>query len=176
MADETPLPEQPSPEPEKPKGDHLFKKGQSGNPLGRPAGAKTTRTKRLSLFGQIWGRAEAPADWFTDSLKTMEKSGMTVDELIAMRVRWCLASNQRFQNAGLYKEVTDRSEGKIPLRVLHKDGDDAEDDLEELSPEELRAYVQGMERRAALAAAKAEEKPADSPPPALTEGPDVENS
>jgi hypothetical protein len=165
MADET----------AKPKGDHLFKPGQSGNPLGRPPGVKSRTSKRLSLFGQIWGRAEASDDWFTDSLVTMKKMGMTVDELIALRVRWCLATNTKFQNAGLLKEVMDRSEGKVPLRVLHKDGDDSEDDLDELSPEELRAYVAGMERRAALAAAKAEEKQAD-PPPALTEGSDADQN
>jgi len=160
MADETP----------KPKGDHLFKPGQSGNPLGRPPGVKSSRSKRLSLFGQIWGRAEAPDDWFGDSLKLMKKMAMTVDELIALRVRWCLATNVKFNNACLLKEVMDRSEGKIPLRVLHRDGEDGEDDLDDLTPEELRAYVQGMERLAALAAAKVEQEKQADPPPALAEG------
>jgi hypothetical protein len=161
MADETP----------KPKGDHLFKPGQSGNPLGRPPGVKSAKSKRLSMFGQIWGRAEAPDDWFTDSLKLMKKQGMTVDELVMLRVKWCLATNTKYQNTGLLKDMTDRAEGKIPLRVLHKDGEDGyEDDLDILTDEELRAYVASMERRAALAAAKEEKEKQADPSPALTEG------
>jgi hypothetical protein len=64
-----------------------------------------------------------------------------------------------------------RAEGKVPLRVLHKPGEDGDnDELDALTDAELAAYVEGLEQRAKLAAAKTEQEKATAPE--LTEGTD----
>jgi hypothetical protein len=128
-----------------------FKPGQSGNPLGRPPGLKSVTSKRMSKFSQMWGRADAPDDWFGEGLAFAKKQGLTVDELIVIRAKWCLAMNVQFKNTSLLKEFFDRSEGKIPLRVLHKPGEEGADDFEELSNQELNAMIEDVDRRARLA-------------------------
>ena len=161
MPDKTPKPEISAPAKKLPQAfvDNMIKPGEQRNPLGRPPGVKNASSKVLAKLSQIWGRAEAPDTWFTDGLATMKKAGMTVDELIMLRVKYCLAANIKYQNPALYKEERDRREGKIPLRVLTKPGDDGDvDNFEQLSQEELRAYMEDMDRRAQLAAAREEAK------------------
>lgn len=173
MPDETPQPET-APAPEKKKRElpeafkaQIIKPGECKNPLGRPPGTKATRGKRLSKFSQAWGQADAPDDWFGDSLKEMKKQGLTIDELIIIRIKWCLAFNVKYQNPALFKEMIDRAEGKIPLRVLTKPGDDGDDDdLEQMTSEQLEAYIADLDRRAKLTAAR---EAAKAEPPQLTE-------
>jgi hypothetical protein len=159
MPDEKPQPET-APVPDKKKRElpeafkaQIIKPGECKNPLGRPPGTKATRGKRLSKFSQAWGQADAPDDWFGESLKEMKKQGLTVDELIIIRIKWCLAFNVKYQNPALFKEMIDRAEGKIPLRVLTKPGDDGDDDdLEQMTSEQLEAYIADLDRRAKLTA------------------------
>jgi hypothetical protein len=161
MRDETPKLETPTPAKKLPQAfvDNMIKPGEQRNPLGRPPGVKNASSKVLAKLSQIWGRAEAPDTWFTDGLATMKKAGMTVDELIMLRVKYCLAANIKYQNPALYKEERDRREGKIPLRVLTKPGDDGDgDDFEEMNNEQLKAYLNDLDRRARLAAAREESK------------------
>jgi hypothetical protein len=161
MRDETPIPETPTPAKKLPQAfvDNMIKPGEQRNPLGRPPGVKNASSKVLAKLSQIWGRAEAPDDWFGPALALVKKAGMTIDELIMLRVKWCLATNTKYQNPALYKEERDRREGKIPLRVLTKPGDDGDvDDFEQLTNEELKAYVDDMDRRARLVAAREESK------------------
>jgi hypothetical protein len=135
----------------------IIKPGEVRNPLGRPAGVKSVRSKLLSKYSQLWGRADAPDDWIGDSLKLMKKKGLTIDELIVIRVKYCLATNTKYQNPALLKEIMDRAEGKIPLRVLTKPGEDGDlDELDALTDEELKAYVESIDRRAKLAAVREE--------------------
>jgi hypothetical protein len=142
---------------------NVYQPGKSGNPLGRPPGIKSVASKRISKFSQIFGRAEAPDVWFKDGLEKFKRAGMTVDEFIVLRAKWCLANNVRYTNTSLLMEVLNRQEGKIPLRVISRPGEDgAEDDMDNLSEEELKAYLEDLDRRARLAAEKN--------PPQLTEG------
>jgi hypothetical protein len=142
----------------------IIKPGEVRNPLGRPPGVKSVRSKLLSKYSQLWGRADAPDDWIGDSLKLMKKQGLTIDELIVIRVKYCLATNTKYQNPALLKEMMDRAEGKIPLRVLTKPGEDGDlDDLDALTDEELKAYVESIDRRAKLAAAREEAVKAAEP-------------
>jgi hypothetical protein len=88
----------------------IIKPGEVRNPLGRPPGVKSVRSKLLSKYSQLWGRADAPDDWIGDSLKLMKKQGLTIDELIVIRVKYCLATNTKYQNPALLKEMMDRAE------------------------------------------------------------------
>jgi len=137
-----------------PKKNTLFKPGQSGNPAGRPPGMRSSRYKRLTKFSLIWGAMVAPDDWFKGGLEQYMGQGMTVDELIVLRAKYCLVNNVKFVNTPLLVEMQTRQEGKVPLRVLTRPGEDGEDDLEQLSDEELKAYLAELDRRAIEAAAK----------------------
>jgi hypothetical protein len=130
-----------------------FKPGESGNPLGRPVGSKSIQSKVLSKLNQIWLRADAPDDWFRDGLEFLSKRngndvGLNIAELITARQAYCLATNTRYNNPQLLKEWYDRNEGKIPLRVVHKEAaDNGPDDYEELTAEELKLYLADLKRR-----------------------------
>jgi hypothetical protein len=148
-----------------------WKKGdKSPNPTGRPPGVRSSRYKRLTKFSHIWGAMVAPDEWFTDAsgMAAYVGQGMTVDEFIMLRVKYCLANNIKFVNTPLLVEMTTRQEGKVPLRVLSRPGEDGEEDLNELTDEELRAFVAEIDRRALLAAAKKQKQ--------LEEGENVEES
>ena len=141
-----------------------FKPGQSGNPLGRPPGAKATKTKVLDKLTQIWIRAEASQEsWYDYGLEyLLKKNGnnytLSVGELITARAAYCLARNIKYENTSLLKEWNQRTGGKIPLRVLTRPGDEGVDDFDELTNEELKAYVEEIDRRARYEAALEEQK------------------
>jgi hypothetical protein len=149
------------------KKDTRFKPGQSGNPLGRTPGSKAQKSKILSRFSRLWGAADAPDDWFGDSLKLMKKTGLTIDELIVIRMKYCLAANVKYQNPALVKEMLDRYEGKIPLTV-RSHGEDGNDDFEEVSDEQLEAYIKNLDDRA-RAAHSQKQLPEDTTKPNATE-------
>jgi hypothetical protein len=158
MAEETKLEPKPKTEKQQAHIDKVlrpraFKPGESGNPLGRPVGSKSIHSKMLSKLNQVWMRAVAPEDWFRDGLEFLSKKNgnsidMNIAELITARQAFCLAANIRYQNPQLLKEWYDRNEGKIPLRVVHKEAaEDGSDDYEELSAEELKLYLADLKRR-----------------------------
>lgn len=159
--------EEQKPEPEKKKRtlpealkQYQFKPKQSGNPLG----ARVVSAKVLSKLDRAWGQATAPDTWFGDIEHLLGKN-LTIDELIIIRVKYCLAKNIKFHNPALLKEMRDRYEGKVPLVVKSKGPDDATDDFSELSDEELAAYIAGLDARALAAAGEQKQ---------LTEGQDAE--
>jgi len=141
--------------------------GVSGNPSGLPSG-KSPMNKRLTKFSQIWGRVDAPDDWFGDTLAYARRQGLTIDELIMIRVKWCLATNTRYQNTALLVETLNRHEGKIPLRVLHKDAVDGDDDMDTLTDEELQEYLDKLDRRARAARERADTDAPEEPEPGPT--------
>ena len=78
----------------------------------------TPRAKRFVKLLHDLDETVAPEEWFSNGLELLKGKSYTVEQLIALRVQWCLATNTRFQNAALIKEVLDRKMGKVPLRVL----------------------------------------------------------
>jgi hypothetical protein len=142
--------------------ERKYKPGQTGNPLGRPAGGKPSKSKVLSKLNQIWMRSEAPEQWFVAGLEYLSRKNgndisLNIAELIAARIAYCLATNTKYQNPALLKEYIDRAEGKVPLIVRSKDygGDD---DFDALTDEELEAYLEDIDRRALLAHKQAEQE------------------
>ncbi len=87
---------------EKKQKDHLFKKGQSGNPNGRPTGAENFSTK--------WRRAVE---------KIGSQNGMTADEIEQqlLLVGYKKAKDGDFK---FYQDVFDRVYGKAPQTVDFK--------------------------------------------------------
>ena len=63
---------------------------------------------------------------------------MTLDELIIIRMKYCHANNIKYQNTALLKEMYDRDEGKIPLRVLNHPAEEEESLSTSLRPRSLR--------------------------------------
>jgi len=180
MADEESKPTEETPqEIAKPKGKHLWKKGECPNPLGRPVGTKSISSKIMSKLTQLWLRADAPDEWFANGLEflqtkaprvpgTQNNPKLFISELIMARMAYCLAMNIPYKNTALLKELFDRSEGKIPLRIVHKPGDDgAEEDLTQLSYDEVKAYFDNVDQRTRLAAQQLSQ---EVPAPQLTEG------
>lgn len=159
MPDETPQPESLSPPEEKPKRKlpeamirAQWKPGQSGNPLGRlpSTGKRTMSPKILQKLTQIWLRADAQDEWFKGGLEFMQKQGLSIAELITARKLYCLATNTRYNNAAVLKDLEDRTGGKPPLYVGQKIGE--QDDYEELTDEELQAYITERMARVQMAA------------------------
>lgn len=134
---------------------HAFKPGVSGNPSGTITGK--SKSRRISKFSQIWGQATAPDNWFEDCMSFAKSQGLTVDELIVIRMKYCLANNVKYQNTALLKEMYDRYEGKIPLRVLNRPAEE-EESFDELTTEELTAYVMSIEARAISVALEKQEQ------------------
>jgi hypothetical protein len=127
---------------------HSFKKGESGNPNGRPVGSGKL-AKRLSLAMVVLSRMECPDNWLVDGLETYKGQKLTVEEAEALRVHYCLTTNQPYKNAALLHESLDRSEGKLASKYVHKSKDDITDDeFTTLSDDELMERIKEMTERA----------------------------
>lgn len=142
-----------------------WKPGESGNPLGRlpSTGKRTMSPKILQKLTQIWLRADAQDDWFAGGLEFMKKQGLSIAELITARKLYCLATNVRYNNTALLKDLEDRTGGKVPLFVGNKIGE--QDDFEELSDEELEAYITERTNRVRMALEEGEASPPEGSPP-----------
>jgi hypothetical protein len=160
------MPDDPKDEKDKPvrrPNPGWFQPGHSGNPAGKIPGQKNHKGRVLSKLNQIWMRTDAPDNWFTNGLDYLSKANgntfqMNIAELIVARQAYCLATNTKYQNSALLAEWYNRSEGKIPLRVLHKPGEEDADELDDLTSEELKAYLQDIDRRVQEAASDEEDK------------------
>jgi len=103
----------------------------------------TPRAKRFVRLLHDLDETIAPETWFSNGLELLKGKSYTVEQLIALRVQWCLATNTRFQNAALIKEVLDRKMGKVPLRVLTRP-EETPEEFDALTDEEYEQRKQKL--------------------------------
>lgn len=84
---------------EKPKGKHLFQKGQSGNPKGRPLGSKNFETDFLAAVADI-----------------AEVNKITREEAMKILLKKAFAEAKE-GNFSFYKDIHDRIYGKAQENV-----------------------------------------------------------
>jgi uncharacterized protein DUF5681 len=126
---------------------HAFKPGESGNPSGRPPGP-SKQAKRLSLAMVAYARADCPDEWLVDGLGGYKGHGLTVEQVIALRITHALATNTQYKNSALLVETLNRTEGKLASKYVHKSKDEADDEVTRMSEEELISYIAGMTQKA----------------------------
>ena len=91
-----------------PPKEHQFKKGQSGNPKGKPPGIPNAKTRYLRLL-TLTEKIKNPVTGEMEEFSIMEQLDM---QLIAKARRGEIVA---------YKEIMDRLEGKAPQNLEHPD-------------------------------------------------------
>lgn len=103
----------------------------------------TPRAKRFVKLLQELDETITPDEWLIQGLELLQKKALTIEQVIALRVQWCLVTNTRFQNSALLKEVLDRKMGKVPLRVLTRP-EETPEEFDALTDEEYEQRKQEL--------------------------------
>jgi hypothetical protein len=98
-----------------------------------------------------YARQQCPDEWLIDGLEKYKGHGLTVEQVIALRITHSLATNMQYKNSALLVETLNRTEGKLASKYVHKSKDEADDEVTRMSEEELISYIAGMTQRAAEA-------------------------
>jgi len=123
---------------------HVFKPGHTPVSGRHTDGqrALNTMSKKLSKALGLVAAMECPPTWFQNGLEGFAFDHLSVGEAIALRVAHCLQNNVRFANPQLLSEFLSRVEGKVPLRVLHREETDADAAaFESMTDLELQQYI-----------------------------------
>ncbi|HWR15146.1 MAG TPA: hypothetical protein VN577_09975 [Terriglobales bacterium] len=147
------------------KKGHRWQAGQSGNPSGMP--------KAVGLITQAYNRIlamEVPDEMLIDKYEGLKGSGITFGDLLALStsMKAIYLEQKPATSLAAAKEITDRTEGKVPMRIAGADGGALEvinlsDDerrqrllrlaevevidaeFEDLAPAEMKALPEGMD-------------------------------
>ena len=105
-----------------------------------------SRARRMLRDYSVFLASIAPDAWLDWGLEDWKGKGLTVQQVIALRASYCLATNAKYQNSDLFKETFSRIDGKTKLIVEHKRNDNAGDDesVDGLTDDELHGAVQEM--------------------------------
>lgn len=89
---------------------HKFKKGESGNPNGRPKGALNTKTILNKFLSLVKEDVKNPI--------TKERENMTVAEIMNLSI----IAKAIKGDIKAYREILDRLEGKVQQKIDHTTG------------------------------------------------------
>jgi len=107
-----------------------YKKGQSGNPAGRPRGSRNVSSVLAGMLQELAPDVVVEASFVKDISKGLKRA--TIADAFAARLIYEGAVNG---NLGALKEVLDRTEGKAKerLQITHKDDLEAAANLVNIS-------------------------------------------